>query len=439
LFERVLGESSDFMKRLNNREVLGEAEHPESGNTHIGRVSHMWEKIWPDWNTGRIMGECIILRTPEGQKLEELIEVGHPLGFSSRGRGEVTSRPDGIEEVKVEDYLLDTFDAVAKPSVAIARMDQATTGEGVVTRPGVVRTESREEIAPMNQTAVFPAAQMLARAESTMNGVSESLTKRQDASSLVEAQAQIAGLMAEMAAYPAPNELREQYAETRGRLREASTGIVNKLKTLKKGRKRGKSGLTGGRNKAASDLIEALMERNRQLRDGLTESSRPVIDDSRYEVSVQLGEELLRRARTLQEERDEYRQQRDAAVELVEAVVRKTKGSKTQGRLREAFKDPLIRNNKRARKLLENCRSTQEVDQAVRLIHELVGTRPTAKVREKLPPLGGQQRQQLSESQQQPQKGFPQKKRGQRNTFGESLMGQMAKREARMKSDILAG
>lgn len=403
-----------------------------SGNTHLGRVSHLWERIWPQGN--KIYGECLILRTPEGQKLDELVKVGHPLGFSSRGRGEVTSRPDGIEEVKVDDYFLDTFDAVAKPSVATARMEQAMTGEEVIL-PGVVRTESREESAPMTQmTAVFPAAQMLARAETTMNGVQESLARDQDISSLVEAQSQVSGLLAEMGAYPAPAELREQYAEIRGRLKEASTGIGKQLQSHKRRKPQAKGRLVSKRDKAASEIIEALMERNKCLRQRAASAQRPVVDDSRYEVAVQLGEELLRQGRQLQEERDYLREQLDAAVELVEAVVSKTKNSKTQARKKLALQNSLISQNKQARALLESCRTPQEVDQAVTLIGSLMKSQRRPASREKLPPLGGNQQHQLAESRQK--QGFPPAVGG-KQLFGESLMGHLAKREARVKADTL--
>lgn len=375
LWERVLSDGGEFMQRLANREVLAECEHPESGNTHLGRVSHLWERVWRDGS--KIMGECLILKTPEGQKLEELLAVGHPLGFSSRGRGETGTDSDGIEEVK-EDYFLDTFDAVAKPSVESARTQNVHTGTESF-RPADHVTESiRGDQTMTAQAGIGAAAQYLGRCESTMAGVLESLGKAQDITRLVEAQANVSGLLAEMGATPVPDGLRESFAEARGKLQSTAMSIKARIEAVKTAPRRsvteGAAGAGGGKKKPASAaVIETLMERNQKLQQKLRSQKRPVVDDQRFEVSVQLGEELLKASRALKKENEELKERYAAAVELLEQITTAQKGAKTKARIAQALTNSLISKNPAAKKLVEACRTVGEVDQAVSLITSLAG------------------------------------------------------------------
>lgn len=376
LWDRVLADGGEFIVRLMNREVLAECEHPESGNTHLGRVSHLWERVWCDGN--RIMGECLILKTPEGQKLDELLAVGHPLGFSSRGRGETMSDSNGIEEVK-EDYFLDTFDAVAKPSVEAARTQHFHTGTESF-RPADHVTESiRGDQTMTAQAGIGAAAQYLGRCESTMAGVLESLGKAQDITRLVEAQASVSGLLAEMGATPVPDGLRESFAEARGKLQTTAQSIKARIDGLKSQPRRtmteGAASANGKKKPAQAAVIETLMERNQKLQQKLRQQKRPVVDDQRFEVSVQLGEELLKEARALKKERDELKERYAAAVELLEQITTEQKGAKTKARIAQALTNSLISKNPAAKKLVEACRTVDEVDQAVSLISSLAGNR----------------------------------------------------------------
>ena len=113
VWSKVLKDDSPFMKRLKEKKILGELEHPESGATHLGRVSHLISNVWREGDS--VLGEAIILKTPSGAILEELFSVGVPVGISSRGSGS-TKNEDGNEVVQ-EDYDLRTFDFVYDPSV----------------------------------------------------------------------------------------------------------------------------------------------------------------------------------------------------------------------------------------------------------------------------------------------------------------------------------
>jgi len=136
VFEKHLVGESSFKRRLASRSVLGELEHPDSGNTHLERVSHLILDAWIenldskkvqemglDSNLVRpgtyVLGKYEILDTPKGQILRALHEAKVSVGVSSRGRGDVRS-VDGIDEV-CDDFDLDCWDAVYLPSVVEAR------------------------------------------------------------------------------------------------------------------------------------------------------------------------------------------------------------------------------------------------------------------------------------------------------------------------------
>jgi len=135
VWDRNLAEGSPFRSRLKMRTVLGELEHPESGNTHLERVSHIITDAWIE-NLAEakiaelglaemgvkpgeyVLGRYEILNTPRGGILKALHEAGVKVGISSRGRGDV-KQVDGIDEVQ-DNYVLDTWDAVYLPSVSEA-------------------------------------------------------------------------------------------------------------------------------------------------------------------------------------------------------------------------------------------------------------------------------------------------------------------------------
>jgi len=129
IWVRNLAEDSPFKKRLASKTVLGELEHPDSGMTHLGRVSHLVEDVWLetladgnpyDVKPGKwVLGSALIFNTPLGQILQELYTCGVIPGVSSRGRGDVETDDDGVDEVS-ENYECETFDFVASPSVVKA-------------------------------------------------------------------------------------------------------------------------------------------------------------------------------------------------------------------------------------------------------------------------------------------------------------------------------
>lgn len=135
-FERNLREGSRFNKMMKSRAVIGELEHPESGNTHLARGSHVITDAWiEDLNEDRIkqigyttdfvqpgtyvLGRMEILDNENGKTLASYFKAEAAIGVSSRGRGDTAVESDGSE--KVFDYDLETWDAVYRPSVVEAK------------------------------------------------------------------------------------------------------------------------------------------------------------------------------------------------------------------------------------------------------------------------------------------------------------------------------
>ena len=112
LWERVLKDDK-VNEAITRRRMLGEVEHPKDGTTNLARVSHIVTKL--ERKGSVIMGEAEVLNTPAGKLIQELFRSGVEVGISSRGRGTSQSR-GGVEYVDENNFHLDTFDFVFKPS-----------------------------------------------------------------------------------------------------------------------------------------------------------------------------------------------------------------------------------------------------------------------------------------------------------------------------------
>jgi Prohead core protein serine protease len=121
LFDRCLNEES-WKQRLQDNSVIGLVEHPEDGITKLtGPISHVVTKAW-DNKDGTVWGECLVLNTPDGQKMGALFEAGVPVGISSRGEGEVEAMDEATQRVIPDSFNLITWDFVADNSVPGARV-----------------------------------------------------------------------------------------------------------------------------------------------------------------------------------------------------------------------------------------------------------------------------------------------------------------------------
>lgn len=112
----TLEEDADFRERLQNRNLFGEADHPQELNVSIPRVSHCITSLVLDRSTNTIMGEADILDTPMGRIVNTLLEYGAKIGISSRAAGKLIPNKNGTFEVDKNTFKYITHDFVTNPS-----------------------------------------------------------------------------------------------------------------------------------------------------------------------------------------------------------------------------------------------------------------------------------------------------------------------------------
>lgn len=126
VWENNFRNDSSFMRRLGERRVIGQLEHPSSGTSDLSQGSHVIESVRIETikegnphgvEPGEyVVGDVLVMLTPQGLILEEYFKCGCCVGCSSRGEGETLAGGDGIEEVK-DDFQLTTWDYVTDQSV----------------------------------------------------------------------------------------------------------------------------------------------------------------------------------------------------------------------------------------------------------------------------------------------------------------------------------
>ena len=114
----LMKEVENYSKLVNDRRALGELDHPEDSVINLKNASHLVTKIW--WQDKDVMGKVIVLDTPSGKVLQELVKSGVSLGISSRGMGSV--REDQSQTIVEDDFQLICFDFVSEPSTPGAFM-----------------------------------------------------------------------------------------------------------------------------------------------------------------------------------------------------------------------------------------------------------------------------------------------------------------------------
>jgi hypothetical protein len=108
-------EVARYMKELvENNRALGELGHPDTPTINLERVSHKIISLKEDGNTFR--GKALVLDTPYGQIVKNLIENDVGVGVSSRALGSLTMTKEGYNLVQDDLRLATAADIVADPS-----------------------------------------------------------------------------------------------------------------------------------------------------------------------------------------------------------------------------------------------------------------------------------------------------------------------------------
>ena len=99
---------------IKTNRALGELGHPDTPTLNLERVSHKIISLKEDGNT--FYGKSLILDTPYGQIVKNLIDNNVSLGVSSRALGSVQTTKEGYNLVQDDLRLATAADIVADPS-----------------------------------------------------------------------------------------------------------------------------------------------------------------------------------------------------------------------------------------------------------------------------------------------------------------------------------
>jgi hypothetical protein len=122
----VVQEALDHLTpKCTEKRVFGEVDHPDFKGS-LKDAAHLVTKLW--WsveNEKQVMGEMLILNTPTGLILKEILKAGGRPGFSSRGRGksaEIEMQGYGKVEQIAPGFRFESFDFVMDPSFQRAQI-----------------------------------------------------------------------------------------------------------------------------------------------------------------------------------------------------------------------------------------------------------------------------------------------------------------------------
>jgi len=136
---------------INENRALGELGHPDGPAVNLDRASHRIVSLKEDGNN--YIGRALVLTTPMGMIVKNLIEGGTKLGVSSRGMGSL--KPvNGINEVQDDFYLATAADVVHDPSAGQAFIDGIMESKEWIWENGVLKEHVISNIKQEIETSV---------------------------------------------------------------------------------------------------------------------------------------------------------------------------------------------------------------------------------------------------------------------------------------------
>lgn len=123
---------------VNTGRAFGELGHPAGPTINLERVSHMIKSLVKE-GSDYIGKAKIMVGTPYGNIVKNLIDEGAKLGVSSRGIGSLKLNKEGVNEVQ-DDYRIATAaDIVADPSAPDAFVQGVMESREWVWDNGIIR------------------------------------------------------------------------------------------------------------------------------------------------------------------------------------------------------------------------------------------------------------------------------------------------------------
>ncbi len=416
LWKNVLARE-DTKERLENKQMYGMFGHPASGATDPEKISHVVTKqeLRSD---GTVWGEADILDTPSGHIVKTLFEYGSKLGISSRGDGSIEKK-GGQDEVK-EDYRLEAYDFVLKPSTpgAFPGLTEAelTENEKIVAEAieGLVKSELPEK---HRIPVLVESLKILSVLESTNSGdnikaLSEqiqeelgrepiiSLTANESVNPLESISRQEESNMAAFMhspGIPAPqqqpgpqmdpnllawhqNQVQAAVNSVAGQKEQEITGLKDVVIRAQREHTETKRKLV-----AAEALIDDFSEKLKEQQEGVTESEEFVALKERYDASVELLDESLKRLPEI----GALRRRNEACEGLLQAGIEKFQEDRINESIQEALGKVHPSLHEKVRPMMEDCSTPEQIERVLEGISATSGGRSTLIEHEPLP--GGPQ------------------------------------------------
>lgn len=111
IWEKWTSPDSDLMRRIKERQCVGQIEHPKDGVGSLKEAAILVTGLTLQ-KDGTVIGEAEVLDTPSGRVVRDLLRSGVKIGVSSRGTGTVDAR--GTVDEKT--FKCETWDVVGNPS-----------------------------------------------------------------------------------------------------------------------------------------------------------------------------------------------------------------------------------------------------------------------------------------------------------------------------------
>lgn len=127
---------------VNKNRAYGELGHPQGPTINLDRVSHIIKELKSD-GRNNIYGKALVMETPMGKIVQNLLQEGASLGVSSRGMGSLKER-GGIMEVMDDFHLATAADIVADPSAPDAFVNGIMEGVEWVWDNGLLKAQQIE-------------------------------------------------------------------------------------------------------------------------------------------------------------------------------------------------------------------------------------------------------------------------------------------------------
>jgi len=389
LWEKTIRDK-DVIERLASRRMLGELDHPASGATSLSRVSH----VITDHNLledGKIFGKMDILDTPSGNIAATLFEAGVQLGISSRGDGSVEKKGD-LDEVQ-EDFRLETYDLVLKPSTPGAYPQIVESEEARKKNQELIASAVEGLVKSTDDLNVLLECHKIinvldgceSRCESVSSSIKSKLEGRRGTTEqkpqleernmqtqvpgstdapVLNLSPEMARVIQGMVEAKVAEAAAKKEAEV-AKLNERIVQLVDENKTQAK------------KIEAAEALIEEFTRKVKDLSEGKRADSDLQI---RYDASVRLLDESINRLQELGHTKRRLR----AAESLLAASINRHRNEALNIEINRTMKGLDEETAKKIRPLLAECKTVADVKKHFGALKGLIETR-SARVREPLP------------------------------------------------------